>query len=589
MGFLDRLLASPATRRLHAAEREAERWSSAPAPVKPGTALAIRAKAGGIGPPQGPPRNPPVDYMRDQPPPPPSSFVFRPGYDDHNYQNFAAPLGFEGFGLERIRTAVAAHRLGNFFESSALAVTILGFAPVLAALQQRVAPILGLSRTVIGGEKGLARLVAAEVEAALVARGGLLPSPYLPPALWGSVAASLALFNFAVLQHVDGDPDPETGVRPRYTRTWPAWALMATRSPRKLLAMTTEGTIEVLNDGKFTLVADEEEPWLSSAICALGEETFGGKLSAENRYSFLDFFGKPKLWATPPAGLATHGPDGGDAFTSSVIDILYGPDGRAALPFGSKVEAVSISGEGAKAFQDAQLDAIIRIFMVLTGSAGTVGSGSATGAGPYQAAKGGAWAVRSDLYTRDTLKIVRALNQGHIAPYCDQNYAEGIARAKKVGAWRYPVLAIPIPAPDEDERIAAEIAHQKAYTDQLAADRAAGGLVDQHRADKLAERFKALPLVLVDPKPKGAELYAWHIENKLVAPDEARDRLGLPALPGGAGGIDQLAADRLAGADKPGALAKVEAATPAPAAAPEEGDAGPVAGPVTQPSAKPAA
>ena len=95
--------------------------------------------------------------------------------------------------------------------------------------------------------------------------------------------------------------------------------------------------------------------------------------------------------------------------------------------------------------------------------------------------------------------------------------------------------------------------------------------------------------MLVDPKPKGAELYAWHIENKLVAPDEARDRLGLPALPGGAGGIDQLAADRLAGADKPGALAKVEAATPAPAAAPEEGDAGPVAGPVTQPSAKPAA
>ncbi len=560
MGFLDRLLSAPATRRLTEADAAAEKWATAPAPVKPGTAITVRAKASG----SGPPRIPRIDWTQDQSPPQPGSFSFRSGYSDYTFQNFSAPLGFEGFGLDRIRSAVALHRLGNFFESSAMAVTVLAFAPVLAALQQRVAPILGLARRVEGGDKGLAKLVATEVLEQLTPAGGLMSSPHLPPALWGTMAASLALMNFAVLQHVDGDPDPDTGVRPRFTRTWPTWALQATRSPRKLLAITDAGPVEVCNDGKFTLVADEEEPWLSSPILALGEETFGGKLSAENRYSFLDFFGKPKLWATPPQALATHGTDGGDAFTISVLDHLYGPDGRAVLPFGSKVEAVSISGEGAKAFQDAQLDAIIRIFMVLTGSAGTVGSGSATGAGPYQAAKGGAWAVRSDLYTRDTLKIVRALNQGHVLPYCQQNYEEGIARARKVGAWRYPVLSIPIPAPDEDERIAAEVTRQKAYTDQIVADRAAGGLVDQERADRLAERFKALPMTLVDPKPKGAELYAWHIENGLVAPDEARDRLGLPPLPNDAGSLDTLAADRLAVSQAEAAKAAPPPATPAP-------------------------
>lgn len=366
---------------------------------------------------------------------------------------------------------------------------------MLAALQQAIAPILALPRHVHGGDKGLAKLVASEVEEQLVPRGGLLPSPYLPPTAWGTMAIYLRMMGFFVLQHVDGDPDPETSVRPRFTRIWEPWAVNVYRSPRKWIALTTEGPVEIRNDGKFTLVADEQEPHLSAAILALGEEALGGKVTQEARNSFLDFFGKPKLWATPPPKIATHGAGGGDAFFASV-ETIYGPDGRGVLPNGSSLDAVSISGEGSKAFSDALVDAIIHIYMVLTGSAGTIGAGGATGAGPYQPQKGGPWNVRHDLIARPTIAIARGLNQGHVAPFCDQNYGEAIARAKRAGVWKYPVLSIPIPAPDRDERIKGEIERQKAYTEQLKAERELGAAPDQDRADKLAERFEALPLRL---------------------------------------------------------------------------------------------
>jgi len=378
-------------------------------------------------------------------------------------------------------------------------IAILGFAPVLAALQQAIAPILALPRHVHGGDKGLSRLVTGEVESMLTPRTGLLPSPYFPPTLMGTTAINLRMMGFQVLQHVDGEPDPETGVRRRFTRTWPAWATNIYRSPRKVLALTSEGPVEVRNDGKFTLVADEEEPHLTAAICALGEETVGGKLTQAARNQWLDFFGSPKLVGTMPDYNSTRG-ENGNAFLAAV-ETIYGPDGRGVLPYGSKLEAVAIPGEGAGQFKDALLDAIIHVYMVLTGSAGTIGSGGPTGAGPYQPQKGGPWNVRHDLIARPTIAIVRAVNQGIIAPYCDINYGDAIDRAKRSGVWKYPVMEIPIPAPDRDERIKSEVDRQKALSDQVVAEREAGAVVDQERVDKLAARFEALPFVLAPPVP----------------------------------------------------------------------------------------
>lgn len=540
-----------------AAEQEA--WTSAPAPSRELT----RVHFDGLAPP-APPNNPAINWTRDQPAPAPSSFVYRPGYSEHTYQQFSAPLAFDGFSLDRIRAAVTMHRIGQFWESAALMVAVLGFSPAFAALQQAIAPILALPRHVHGGEKGLAKLVAGEVEEQLVPRGGLLPSPHFPPALWGTTAIYLRMLGFAVWQHIDGDPDPDTGIRPRYTRIWEPWAVQRTRSPRKAIAYTTEGPIEICNDGKFTLVEDTNEGHLfDAAILALGEETLGGKLTQEARNSFTDFFGKPKLWAELPPNVPTSG-QAGEAFLASV-DGIFSPDGRGILPNGSKLTAVSISGEGSQAFQGGLLDAVIHIFMALTGSAGTIGNGMNAGAGQsYQPAKGGAWTVAHHLIARPTMAMVRAANQGHVAPYCDVNYADVIARAKRAGAWKSPVLSIPIVSPDREERIAGVIARQKALSEQVKADREAGGVVDQDRVDLLAQDFEARPFTLADATPRAGEIFEYHITNKQVAVDEVRARIGLDPLPDGIGSVERLAEERAAGADQAGALAKIETAKEKP-------------------------
>lgn len=499
-----------------------------------------------------PPGRPPtIEWWNDQTPPQPSRFSFSPGYSDHTFQSFSAPYGFEGFTLDRVRSAVAAHRLGYFWESCSMMVALMGFAPVLAALQQAIAPILALPRHVHGGDRGLAKMVAGEVEEMLVPRHGLLPSPYLPPALWGTLAIYLRLLGFAVLQHVDGDPDPVTGVRMRYTRIWEPWAVNYYRTPRKWIALTTEGPVEIKNDGKFTLVIDEQEGHFTGAIVALGEEVLGGKLTWEAWLSYIDFFGKPKLFATLPEKVPTTG-DAGDAFQASV-ETIYGPDGRGVLPYGAKLDAVALPGTGGSdAFLPAIGNAVVHIAMTLLGTDGTVKSGGMDGSGAYRPAAGGPWNVRHDLIARPTMCIVRAVNGGIVAPFCDQNYGDDIEGAKRAGTWVYPALTIPIVAPDRDERIASEIKRQKALSDQVMADREAGAVVDQARVDKLAEKFEAVAFILADTTPKGGDVHEYDLELKIVAPDEQRARLGLPPLPDGIGSVERLAEERAKGLDKVG-------------------------------------
>lgn len=530
------LFQSPADRRLAAAA--AEVWSGAPQPrhVPAGTgvplvggdpwvALPTRAAVGPWAN-QGPARTPPIDWFVDQPPPPPPRSTVVPGYTDHMYQQFAAPYAFEGWDLGRINAAVAAHRLGYFVESSSLLVAILGFAPVLAALQQAVAPILALRRTITGGDKGIARFIAGELADMLTPRSGLKPSIYMPPELWGTMSIYLRMHGFCVLQHADGDMDPVTGVRPRFTRIWEPWATTFYRTPRKRIAVTTEGNVEIKNDGHFTLVCDEQEPHFTGALVALGEEAFGGKLTQNARNAWLDFFGDPKLVATLPEKVQTTG-DAGDAFESAV-EKIYGPGGRGVLPYGSKIDAVNITGEGSTAFREALIDRIIHIFMVLTGSAGTIGAGGPSGAGPYQPQKGGPWNVRHDLIARPIVAMVRGINQGHIGPYCDHNYADAIDGARRAGTWVDPVLEIPIVAPDRDERIESEIKRHKALVDQVVAEKAAGAEVTSDRIKALAAKFEVEPFDLA-AAPAGAASFGYDQENGIVTIDQRLAELGKPA------------------------------------------------------------
>lgn len=532
-----------AERARRAADAAREAWQGASRPV----ASAGRARIPGI------------DWFQDQPPAQPQRFGFQSGYNDHTFQQFSAPLAFD-FGPDRITDAIASHRAGQFFESSALMVSALGYAPVLAAAQQAIAPILACTRHVHAGPKGLAKLIGGEIREQLCPRNNLLPSPYFPPALWGTLAIHLRFLGFSTLQHVDGEPDEETGVRPRYSRIWEPWAVQRQRNPRKAIAYTTEGPVEIKNDGKFTLIECVTEGHLhQAAIVALAPEAAAAKITALQRLAWLDFFASPKLVAMLPEHVPTQGP-AGDAFLAAV-DAIYGPGGRGALPYGSDVKAVNINGQSSDQFDPAIIDGMIRIFMVLTGTAGTIGNGASTGSQgvPYQPAKGGAWTVRHDLIAEPALAICQGINAGHVAPYIDINYGEQVERAKRAGAWESAVLEIPVPAPDKDERIASAIGRYKALTDQVAATKAAGGIVDQAQVDALAETFEVKPFQLVAPARRG-DITAEDMGAKLFTPDEYRAQKGYGPLSDGMGTPERLAQERAAGGDETGALAKVEAA-----------------------------
>ncbi len=580
MGLLDRarsLLRSPADRRLDAIAREL--WQDAPTP-SPALSLAASQPPPWSGYPGTPGRTPQIDWMQDQPAPPPDMYRFQAGYSDHTYTQFAAPLGFEAFSLEAIRGAVAQHRIGIFWASSLLTISILGFAPVQAALSQAIAPILDLPRKIrsdtesgprfIGTKyKGLARLLRDEVIELLVLGDGLQPSAYFPPELWGTMAIYLRMMGFAILQHVDGDPDPDTGVRPRFSRIWEPWAINWYRSPRKVIAQTSEGPVDITNDGKFTIVGDTNEPYLyDAAICSLGEEAFAGKLTQEQRMNWLMFFGQPKLFATLPEKISTKG-QAGNAFLAA-LESIYGPSGRGILPYGTVLDAVALKGEGSKAFQEGIIDAIVHIFMVLTGSAGTIGNGMNTGAGQsYQPAKGGAWGVRQDLVSRPIRAIVQAVNGGYIKPFCDGNYGHAIEEAQARGQWNgYPRLEVPLPDEERDARIASIAAREKMRCDILLARAGVGSPPTQTIADELAEDLEVRPIPIVDSK--AGTIYEYHIEQKQVATDEVRQGLGLPPLPNGQGSVEELARERAEGRDKTGVVKQTITEDAAPVADPIE-------------------
>lgn len=540
---LSALTASPADARM----AEAERVAFATA-VSPSASLALPFS----GAQQAAARVPVIDWMGEGMAPP-SGAAPPEGYLSHTFKSGGAPIGFEGWGLQRTRNAIALHRLGIFWESSLLMIALLGFAPVLAALQQAIAPIFDLDRFIRGGDKGLAKRVRQDLEDALVPRHGLLPSPYLPPTLWGSMMILIRMMGFVVLQHVDGEPDPVTQIRPRYTRIWPPWAVKYERSLGKWFAYTSEAVVEIVNDAHFTLVCDTLEPHLNdSAIVAIGEEVLSGRLIQQLRNKWFFCFGNPKLVALMAEKVATNS-DAGRA-TFAALQTIVGPDGVGALPYGSDVKMIGLDSKASNSFGAGLASVVMHIAMVLVGSTGTgIDAGEQGGSEVYQAAKGGKWGVRHDLVARPLAAIVRGLNGGHLAPYCEGNHGADIAKAKRAGTWVDPTLDIPLPKPDHEQSIAAKAARFKAALEIVAAaydDDIA--VTDDWLAKLCAPECLDIDPPLTLGTVSGPRILAWHVSEKIVAPDQVLAALKLPPLPDGAGSPKRLAQERLAGKDASG-------------------------------------
>jgi hypothetical protein len=436
------------------------------------------------------------------------------------------------------------HRQGLFLESSSLAIVLLSFAPVLAAIGQRLAPALALPRIVKCGTRGLSRILGAEVEKQIAPSAGLLPSPYFPPTLWGATGFDLAFMGFSIWQHAYGDPDPETGVRMCYSRRWPSWAVNHYRYRRQFVALTSEGPVDIVSgDGKWTIIADSEEPHFIGAIVALHEEVLAGIFDKRALSSYIDKYGNPKWIAEMPAGTGVRTPEGDAAFDA--IATIRGPDGFGVVPNGMKVALQGLTAGASTVVKDALDSHWQYIAAALLGSDGTMTRGSGVYSSPIFAG------VARNLVDRDLRAVVRGANSGHIAPWLAFNYAASIEEAS---GWIDPVLDIPLPDPDADARIKSYSERVKSFHEIIEKE-SKWFTITQERVEQLAKSLEIEPPVL---NLKAIYKVSAQSQDKITKVDEAR----------AANGMDPIGDDR-------GELLVSELDAPPAETAEEDGDAPP--------------
>lgn len=511
-------------------------------------------------------------YGVDQPIVPPDPPEFRAGYHDRTFTNWAAPVTYGGRTLEVARADIEIHDSGaSFLGSSILAVASTRFPPVFTALGVRCAPAIALPRQIDGGSRGLARVVRSEVEDQLCPRMGLLPSLSFPSTLWGAIAIDLALMGFAVLQHVYGPPDAR-GVRRIYTRRWPTWAVYYQPYRRTYVAITNEGPVDILNDGKFTLIGKTDTPHLNGAIRALMMPVLDGVQVIQARAQWIDRFSDPKFIATLPPDIAARSDIGLALFAA--IKSMRGPGGYGVLPNGTTFQAVGLDSKASTCFKDALDSDNSYISAILTGV------DTSADAGVYKPLV--FWGILRSTVGDDLAAINRGINQGHVYPYTRFNYAAGIEEAEDRGAWLDPVLSTPLPDPEKDARVDADVKRADGLIASIVSRREAGIVTMQEDADAMADARDTPRIMLADPTAKGA-ITEKDMEQKLFSPDEYRVQKGYDPLPDGVGDVAQLAAERSQGLDKIGQT-KITEGDVAPGGEPGE-PAPPVGGMMQNPPA----
>lgn len=485
----------------------------APAPREP----SARAQPFDGAWPTTPANIPTPAWSAAEPTPPPRDLSFRAGYHDRSFRPMAHYVPGE-WTPQRVRAAVLSHEQGtSFLESSALALASTRYAPTFGATEKFLAPMLAIEKRITGGSRGLARLVREEVEAMVTPAEGLLPSPYFPPVLWGHIAFWRRWMGFAALQHVYGEPDPETGVRVLYTRPWPVWAMAWQQQRRTFIAQTEAGPVDMITgDGKFTVIADIDEPQYAGVVRCLGEVSLSGKLVDAYQNRWLAKYSDPKLVGTSPPTVAPKSPEG-EAFLDS-MEFVQNPEGIILLPNGATLKFEQISAEAASVFIDMSEKDARYIENALLGTDGT---GKSAGVYPspweYEAARA--------VVARVMLSLVRCTNAGCIYPYVALNYGAQLPLKSM------PVLEAPLPDPQRGARVELIDKASEAYFRRVERERAIG-VVDQDRLNVLAVEYGVEhPVVLKADEKK--------IERVEITPttmadvhrvDELRALAGKPAL-----------------------------------------------------------
>ncbi len=321
---------------------------------------------------------------------------------------------------------------------------------------------------------------------------------------------------------------------------------------------------------EWTVVGRGDQPHLGGSIVALDMAFTGGMLSWRARLNLAKSAGRasPVLILPDKIPVRTTDAEGkpvqgiGEDAADTVAGLGSEHTG-AVFPFGSTLTKFELATVGAaEYFHQELLDLLLLIMLAVIGRGGGLAKMDAQYQGPTE------MDVPESLVRRDVEIFERAAN-GIFAMLTRKNAGAGVSPPKLCGH-----------LPDADQ-----IARRKSEGEALIqvaailkAEGDAGCAITQDRANAVT-RLVAGPGV---PAPviaaeSPARVLEWHVQQKVVAPDQALAALGLPALPGGAGSVERLAAERLAGKDesgKPASQGDATVDTTPPTVDGPEGDGG---------------
>lgn len=422
-----------------------------------------------------------------------------------------------GWTVQRMLAAVEHHDRGRFTESYAASEKVSQWSIVFGALNQRLSPALRLPRAVEGGDEGLDDVVRLEAEALFVGDGRNLGPSF--PSFWGTIR-NHAMMGFCWWQTTWVPSFDGSTVIPD-TTIWPAESVYYDMQRHTWVAITLEeGLVDISpDDDRWTLIADGEKPdndrpWLSGAIRAVGAEFIDAVFGRNDRSDYSAEHGRPKPALILPEGVKTYGEEGDAAFDS--LKTFRESDAGAVFEAGSLLKQFEPSANTAQIVKDIIESAGTGVAIALLGTDGTMSKGTG-GVYTSPAFEG----VTEDRVAADVTAEVRGVNRV-LERWCARNY-----RGVRVP----PRAVIRLPDTARDARTQSEAKRTLAMHEIIAKERANGFVITQERVNTIAARLEVAPPKLAAVVSNGATSYAYDQENGVLTIDQRLAELGLPPAP----------------------------------------------------------
>lgn len=450
---------------------------------------------------------------RSKPPKKSLPSTFDTSYLAHVYTSPTDVTGFYAWDLGRIRRAREAHMRGEFYQSARLAEAMKTDPAIFASLLNRIAPSMGLERVISTSLIKPSKRIRNE---AAVAFGKASPS--LSLAALADAFEGVAMMGVQVLQNRWEVRDDGSRVDV-FIEPWPMDTVMLDPTRKQLVAITTEGPVDIVHgDGKWVVASlHHDKPWLWGAIVPLAmlwpDRAYGTRDRSQN----AEAHGQGKPVGTLPKDVLLDSQEGKQF--AAVIRRLNQARSGLIKPYGSELEYLESSSQAWQIFKEIISSDNSDIAKVLLGQDGTVNN-----SGGNYIKSDVLFGVRNDIVEGDLRAMQYAINTGVLRPWTSINFGDPD---------QAPTIEWPMPDADEDARVESLGKRTAAFNQAVRDYRANGFVVDQSFIDELAEKHSVIAPVLAESAPTRTEISAYEVDGGVFTINELRVRKGLPEVPWG--------------------------------------------------------